>query len=531
MNGQPATPEQQETFNKVEAENGAAPRTTATKLIDIGSNGVELFHDERGDGYAKVKDGVIHKTLRLRGKEFRRWCAGKYWERYQGAANSEALQNAINVLEAKATHEGKERMMFNRFAVFGDAVYIDLCDEKWQAVKVTPEGFATVPNPGFFRRYSHQRPLPYPELGGSLDRLDGFLNVKPDDLILVKAWLSAVYVGNIPRPILTPHGVKGSAKTTLCRVLRRLTDPSLSECLSFPRDENEIAQLLDHHAVPVLDNVSKVGHNQGDILCRSVTGGAFSKRELYSDAEDIIFSFKRAVILNGINIPSHAPDLLDRMMLIELERVSDDRRKDEKTFWADFDAQAPKLFGAVLTATAGMLRSEFKADRLPRMADFALLGARWAEGQGIGGGEKFLTTYAGNVSRQVEEALESDSVAIALRELVKAGSSTGTPSELLKKLNDQRGLQKAPEDWPRSAEALGKRLRVIESTLHDSGIEVTHHRDETGRRVTVGRAGKPSGTVIPTSKRNGNQNLDGLTVETGVPPVLHAAHIEDAERL
>ena len=63
-----------------------------------------------------------------------------------------------------------------------------------------------------------------------------------------------------------------------------------------------------------------------DMLCRGVTGGAFSKRELYSDDSDVILTFKRPMIITGINIPTHSPDLLDRLLLIELERIQSDRR-------------------------------------------------------------------------------------------------------------------------------------------------------------------------------------------------------------
>jgi hypothetical protein len=47
----------------------------------------------------------------------------------------------------------------------------------------------------------------------------------------------------------------------------------------------------------------------------AVTGGAFSKRQLYSDANDVIFQFCRTFILNGINILSASPDLLDRSII------------------------------------------------------------------------------------------------------------------------------------------------------------------------------------------------------------------------
>jgi len=277
----------------------------------------------------------------------------------------------------------------------------------------------------------------------------------------------------------------------------------------------ELAQLLDHHAVPLLDNVRKVGDQAADTLCRAVTGGAFSKRELFSDAEDVIFRFRRALILNGINIPTHAPDLLDRMQLIELELVSQDTATTEREFWSAFDSQAPKLFGALLDNISVMLNTQFKAPELPRMADFAELGARWAEGAGIGG-QRFLEIYSGNVSRQTEEALESDSVGCAIRELAKGEEFEGTPSELLKRLNERRkgsgsweAKEAAPSDWPKRAESLGKRLKVLQTTLHDSGIEIIHSKRDGARVVAVKKLLKPSqSSKLP--------KLPGTTLKAGL---------------
>ena len=490
-----------------EKQDAKKPDNCSTRLIDIGGEGQTLFHDERGDGYVRVDSDGVQKTFKLKGRDFRRWIAGRYWQQYRNAANNEALQNALNVLEAKANHEGQEIELHNRFAVAGDSIFIDLCDDKWRAVCVSKEGWKIVPCPVLFRRYVHQKALPTPERGGSLDGLDGFMNIKSaDDRTLVRAWLVASVMESVPRPALTFHGPQGSAKTTGGRVLRRLIDPSISECLGFPKDDTELAQLLDHHAVPLLDNVRKVGDQAADTLCRAVTGGAFSKRELFSDAEDVIFRFRRALILNGINIPTHAPDLLDRMQLIELERVPAKERLTERQFWSEFDAELPALFGALLDSVSIMLRTQFNAPELPRMADFAELGARWAEGSGIGG-EEFLEMYSDNVSRQIEEALESDSVGCAIRELAKVGRFEGTPSALLKRLNERRNGEAAPSDWPKRAESLGKRIKVLQTTLHDSGIEIVHGKKDGARWLAVNRREQPSQPSQP-SQSYGNGRLD-----------------------
>jgi hypothetical protein len=139
------------------------------------------------------------------------------------------------------------------------------------------------------------------------------------------------------------------------------------------------------------------------MLCRGITGGASSKRELYSDDVDIILSFMRPIIITGINIPTHAPDLLDRLLLIELERISPRRRLDEITFRTRFNEDLPRLFGSLLDAIAGTLKhlSNIFLPRMARMADFTRIACAYAEYAGIGS-KKMLANIMRHDSRQTE---------------------------------------------------------------------------------------------------------------------------------
>ena len=102
------------------------------------------------------------------------------------------------------------------------------------------------------------------------------------------------------------------------RMLRRLVDPSSMETLSLPRDQKELVQTLAHHYVAMFDNVDTLQPWQSDMLCRACTGEGFSKRQLFAVDDDIIYSFRRCVGLNGINIAATRADLLDRSILTGL---------------------------------------------------------------------------------------------------------------------------------------------------------------------------------------------------------------------
>jgi hypothetical protein len=108
--------------------------------------------------------------------------------------------------------------------------------------------------------------------------------------------------------------------------------------------------MLDHNYLPVFDNLSSLPGWASDMLCRAATGGAYSKRELYSDDEDVCYSFLRPYLLNGISCCATRPDLLDRSILIELTRIPDDRRRLEGDLFQEWDSVRPGIFGAVLDA-------------------------------------------------------------------------------------------------------------------------------------------------------------------------------------
>ncbi|MDR9787650.1 MAG: hypothetical protein RJR37_10485 [Peptococcaceae bacterium MAG4] len=53
---------------------------------------------------------------------------------------------------------------------------------------------------------------------------------------------------------------------------------------------------------PCFDNLDGLSPWQSDMLCQAATGGGISKRELYTDMEEVILSFLRCPMLNGINL-------------------------------------------------------------------------------------------------------------------------------------------------------------------------------------------------------------------------------------
>ena len=219
---------------------------------------------------------------------------------------TENLNNVLRVLEAKAAFSGNPpKELHLRVAKYdnGNSILYDLTNTDWQVVKVTAKGWIIEYAPVVFKRHSNQIPQVYPLKEHAPDIFDKFidlLNIKDseDNKLLFKVYITSLFYPDIQHPTLILYGEKGTAKSTLQELVKMLADPSSIKTLAFSRNIESMVQKLAHNYVCYFDNVSKIYESISDILCRAVTGSGFSKRELYSNDDDVIYDFKRCIGIN-----------------------------------------------------------------------------------------------------------------------------------------------------------------------------------------------------------------------------------------
>ena len=329
----------------------------ADLLIELAQE-AELFHSPDATAFADLVVNGHRETWPVRTKGFRRWLARRFFEATGGAPNSEALQSALNVIEAKAHFDGPEREVHIRIGGLGDKLYLDLGDEAWRAVEIDSDGWRVVDEPPVrFRRAAGMQALPTPQPGGSIETLRRFLNVQGDnDFILVVAWALAVLRNRGPYPVIVLSGEQGSAKSTFSAVLRSLLDPNTAPLRALPREDRDLFIAANNGHVLAFDNVSGLPAWISDTLCRLATGGGFAVRQLYTDQDEVLFDAARPVILNGIEDIVTRPDLADRAIFLTLEAIPEERRRPEKELWAEFNAARPQLLGTLLDAVSHGLK-------------------------------------------------------------------------------------------------------------------------------------------------------------------------------
>jgi len=474
-------------------------RTQAQILIGL-CRAVELFHTRQGDSYARMPIGQHWENWLLRSKSFSRWLVREFYRWRDKPPGAKALQDAIGLLEARAQFDSPEIAVSVRLAEYGGCIYVDLCNKDWEAMEISADGWRVVGDPPVrFRRAKGMRPLARPVAGGSVTLLRKFINIGDDDnWILLLAWLVAALRPRGPYPILILLGVQGSAKSTLGRILRLLTDPSVAPVRTPPRSDRDLMIAAGNSWVIAYDNLSEIAPWLSDALCRIATGGGFSTRELYADSDEVFFDAARPAILNGIDHLAERPDLAERALVLNLPPIGKDDRKDEQQLFADFEKELPRILGALFTAISCALTRlpEVKIASKPRMADFALYAAAAAPALGFST-EAFLAAYSGNRAEAVQQTLEGDVVATAISALMdeivadhEAGYWEGNCKLLLKRLEpfidgDGRGS----DDWPKSARGLSSRLRRLVTFLSESGVEIRFcPKGTAGRRnLTIRR--------------------------------------------
>lgn len=479
---------------------------------------LEFFRDDRRRAFATVPLNDHCETFEIRSRDGRLWVQQALFD-VIGRAPKAWVTQCLEEFETFAICRGPMHQVHVRVAEQNGAIYIDLANPQWQVVEITASGWRVLDySPVKFKRPAGMGVLPCPKDGGQIRDVLGFLNIRPQSEILLLAWLTYALRDVRSYPIIVLSGVQGSGKSTTTRVLRDLIDPSVAALTTTPRSERDLAIAATNGHLVCMDNLSELPAQLSDALCRLSTGGAFRTRELYTNDSEILFTFCCPSVVNGIEEElAIRPDLLDRAILIHCEAISEDRRKDEETFWRDFDRVRPQLLGRVLDMISiGLGRLPgVKLSSTPRMADFTKWGVAIEQAMGFERGS-FLAAYTTSIADANVASLDASPCAIGIYRLLgEQRYFRGSTLQLLNTLRSflEGGSVKYPElaqllrhpRFPKSSSQLAGEISRVEPNLKKLGISVQRGRTHIGRWIRIERVAGEEGPK-PNDSRVGRDD-------------------------
>lgn len=479
----------------------------STQLLEvIDGTGMEFFHTPDKVPYIVIKRDNHFENWPLESRVVRDYLARYLYEITESAPSSQTLQDVLTVLRGKALFSGGEEAVYIRLAEFDDKIYLDIGDSEWNVIEISAKGWRIVKeSPIRFVRSRGMLALPLPQKNGDINELKRALNITEDEWPLLLGWLSGAFMPNGPFPVLVISGEQGSAKSTVAKMLRLLVDPSTIPLRALPKEERDLAIAARNAWLLVFDNVSYISSSLSDAICRLATGGGFATRELYANAEEVLFTATRPIIFNGIGDMATRSDLLDRTIFLTLPVISSDKRRTEAEIWEEFESIRPKILGLLLDAVSQALKNvgAIEVEDLPRMADFVKWVYAGISALGIDPVD-FLEAYRWNIQDINQLALESSPAANAIMMLAanlkEGGRWEGTATELLERLciDTDDGVQHQ-RDWPKNPRALSAILKRLAPNLRAIGVDVTYGRGH-GEKIIYIRKGK-QGYTTPRKRK------------------------------
>jgi hypothetical protein len=332
-----------------------------------------------------------------------------------------------------------------------------------------------------FRRYPAMKPLANPIRGGDVRKILSFVNIKDilDQILLLTHMIYSLVPG-VPHPILVFFGPQGASKTTGMKLYQSIVDPNaVSDIHTYSEMEFQLSAI--QRWCVGLDNISGISQKFSDMLCKVVTGMGFSRRILYTTDDMLTQKYMRVVLLNGISLPVDKPDLMDRCLLISLERIDNSVRKDEATLMSEFESVRGEILGGCFDALSKAMEilPTVPDQYNTRMTDYARWGCAIAEALGYTR-EQFMAALERNTHRQNEESLDASAIATTLNFCFSKTNLTrlhGTATDILRELRTK--AEAAGIDvrmLPQTPRILGKKLMEIKPNLEADGYKVFFNR-------------------------------------------------------
>ena len=414
------------------------------------------------------------------------------------------VSDYLDYLKGKIHKEAKQAKVWLRCGKEGKNYYYDLGNGK-DVIKINKKEICFIDKPEIYfkRETKFQKPQVLPDLKTPpeyLFNLFNYVNVKnkPHQILLL-SYLVALLDPEINKFMLYLQGVPGSAKSTSLRFLRSLIDPCIdtSNVLSdgglvnFKHSDTGIFQQTNIHYCLFYDDIAYFSKNDQKIMAKIITGIVDNQRELYTTNSQVLYDLKPCFALNGINLYITTGDLLERTLIIEIDRIDNDHDKRESDLWQEFQLDKSKLFGSLINTfhLALSTKVNFNPDIRIRMRDYANFMAKIAKVLGVNESE-FFDYLKKNITTQDDQAIEFSPVGRTFLELMKAKENYfGYSKDFFKLLKDNLPedikVGNRADEFPSSLAKFGQAFKKIIVNLSNKGFSIKKTHRENGSYYNI----------------------------------------------
>lgn len=424
------------------------PAEKATFIMNILEQ-IEIQYTQNGImAYVDMKGKKVE--MPIDSKKFQSVIASYYFSLCNKVAAIGMIKNCIMSFQGTKLMElemieQKTRILRNKTE---NALYLDKADDDYRYFKITTNGWTIEENgEKYFWRNPFQGEIPIPDKkNANVEKIFEYCRIPVGLRRIFIAYVTSCFISTIEHPCLVLEGEKGAGKTTVSRFLKALIDPKKSDkpnANALPKDIQEIVYAYKHNYLLAFDNLESLKRNQSDFLCSVITGMDYTKRALYTNGDIYSIDLCQPVILNGISNVVTRDDLINRSIIITLEKPSNDieENDNDEEFIDAFMRDRSIILGGIFNILSDALKN-YKPNSVPnrpRMSAFYEWGYYICEAWKKGYGNKFCDEYWNLINKQADEGDWDSPLPHALLYLIESQRNKewdGTISELLEELKD-----------------------------------------------------------------------------------------------
>jgi hypothetical protein len=471
----------------------ADDQSLADQLVEFVQDRAELFHDQDKTPHASFGAGAHREVWVLDSSGFREWLGAEFYRETRLIPKETPLKDACVALSGVAKYDGEQKDVFIRVAKTEAGYAVDLCNDGWQCVIIEPSSWRVDSKQSVrFRRTPTMRALPVPLApgAGNVDLLWECINVKKSERNIFLVWMLECWRSDTAFTVLEVVAEQGSGKSKGQHYTRELIDPNKVNLRARPKTIEDIYVAAVNSWLTSYENLSHLTDDMQDAFCVLATGGGFAARTLYTNAEETAVAVKRPIVMNGISVLATRQDLVDRLVHIEIEPIPADKRRTEAELDALFESHRAAIFTGLLDLFAQALAvlPTIRIDNLPRMADFALLGAAVYSARGVDDPvNTFMADYMEMRRESIQRTLDSSPVAAAILAYLERQSNGAEFASAQIALGELSNFKHDGDAWPRSGKGFADALRRLAPALRtlDIRAEVAKKRGESGYPVII----------------------------------------------